>query len=281
MLLAALRMNNTDELIFMKFSRKFGHETSYKLEYFPMLRLSPWMQGRLSILWIRDCWQYCEGTGEQTFMKLKKQKVHEVSKHLTFPLSTPILHWMLFMIVFSDLLFYKCLQIVKPFPLMLIAIAKKAIWSNGSNYAGYREYTTDELLEALEIILFNTCIQFNGCIFKQTLGIPMGGNASPFIADLYLSWCEYCYMTKIKTYYAMEKLLSYNCRYLYDICTENLKYFGDIAKYIYDSILLFEGSAYSYKHDMFLDLYICVVHGKFVTDIYHKVDDFSYIYIYI
>ena len=24
----------------------------------------------------------------------------------------------------------------------------------------------------------------------------MGGNASPFIADLYLSWCEYCYMTK-------------------------------------------------------------------------------------
>ena len=35
---------------------------------------------------------------------------------------------------------------------------KKAFWSNGSNYAGYREYTIDELLEALEIILFNTYI---------------------------------------------------------------------------------------------------------------------------
>ena len=65
----------------------------------------------------------------------------------------------------------------------------------GSNYAGYREYAIDELLVALEIILFHNYIQFNGCIFKQILGIPMGGNASPFIADLYLSWCKYCYMT--------------------------------------------------------------------------------------
>ena len=69
---------------------------------------------------------------------------------------------------------------------------RKTFWSNGSNYAGYREYTNDKLFEALEIILFNTYIQFNGCIFKQILGKPMGGNASPFVADLYLSWCEYC-----------------------------------------------------------------------------------------
>ena len=60
-----------------------------------------------------------------------------------------------------------------------------------------REYTRDKLLEALELILFNTNIQFNGSIFKQMLRIPMGGNASPFIADLYLSWCEYCYMHKV------------------------------------------------------------------------------------
>ena len=83
-----------------------------------------------------------------------------------------------------------------------------------------RGLTTCMLIEALGIILLNTYIQFNGCIFKQILGIPMGGNASPFIADLYLSWCEYCYMTKIvKTDYAMAKSLSYNCRYLDDICT--------------------------------------------------------------
>ena len=154
---------------------------------------------------------------------------------------------------------------------------KKAFWSNGSNYAGYREYTIDKLLEALETILFNTYIQFNGSIFKQILGIPMGGNASPFIADLYLSWCEYCYMTKVvKTDYKLAKLLSYNCRYLDDICTINLKYFGDIAKDIYDNTLILEGSACSYKQDTFLDLYIRVVDEKFETGIYHKVDDFNF-----
>ena len=179
--------------------------------------------------------------------------------------------------IVSDLFIMKMFANNKAVSIMVNPNRKEAFWLNESNYAGYREYTIDELLEALEIILFNIYIQFNGCIFKQILGIPMGGNASPFIADLYLSWCKYCYMTKIvKTDYAMAKLLSYNCKYLDDICTVNLKYFGDIAKYIYDSTLLLEGSAGSYKQDTFLDLYICVVDAKFVTGIYHKVDDFNF-----
>ena len=165
----------------------------------------------------------------------------------------------------------------KSVAIMVNSNSKRAFWSNGSNYAGYREYTIDELLEALELILFNTYIQFNGSIFKQILGIPMGGNASPFIADLYLSWCEYCYMTKVvKTDYTLAKLLSYNCRYLDDICTIILQNFGDIAKDIYDNTLLLEGSTCSYKQDTFLDLYIRVVDHKFITGIYHKVDDFNF-----
>ena len=112
----------------------------------------------------------------------------------------------------------------------------------------------------------------------------MGGNASPFIADLYLSWCdlylswfEYCYMTKVvKTDYTLAKLLSYNCRYLDDICTINIQNFGDIAKDIYDNTLFLEGSTCSYIQDTFLDLYIRVVDHKFITGIYHKVDDFNF-----
>ena len=84
----------------------------------------------------------------------------------------------------------------KSVAIMVKSNSKRAFWSNGSNYAGYREYTIDKLLEALQLILFNTYIQFNGSIFKQILWIPLGSNASTFIADLYLSWCEYCCMTK-------------------------------------------------------------------------------------
>ena len=46
--------------------------------------------------------------------------------------------------------------------------------------------------------------------------------------------------------------------------------------YIYDNILLLEGSTCSYKQDPFLDFHICVVDPKFITGIYHKVDDFNF-----
>ena len=97
----------------------------------------------------------------------------------------------------------------------------------------------------------------------------MGGNASPFIADLYLSWCKYYYMTKIiKTDNAMAKLLSYNCRYLDDVCTVILKYFSDIANDVYDNTLLLEGSACNYKQDIG-SLYLRCWR-QFVTGIYHN-----------
>ena len=44
---------------------------------------------------------------------------------------------------------------------------RKKFWSNGSNYAGYRGCTFDELLDAIGIILFHTYTELNGCIFKQ------------------------------------------------------------------------------------------------------------------
>ena len=74
----------------------------------------------------------------------------------------------------------------------------------------------------------------------------------------------------------MSKLPSYNCKYLDDICTVHLQYFGDIAKDIYDCTLILESSACSYEQYTFLDLYIRVVGRKFVTGIYHKVDDFNF-----
>ena len=55
----------------------------------------------------------------------------------------------------------------------------------------------------------------------------MGRNAPPFFA-------ECCYITAfVKPDYTLAKKLSYNCRYLDDICPVNLKDdFGTIAKYI-------------------------------------------------
>lgn len=158
---------------------------------------------------------------------------------------------------------------------------KKAFWNKGESRTGYKEYTRDDLLDALHYILFNTYVQFAGNIFKQTQGIPMGGNASPFIADLCLAWAEYCFMMELSkskdpSDFELAKDLNNNSRYIDDISVLNFLGFGELAKRIYHKELILEESTSGYHYDHFLDLNIRVHNDNFVTGIYHKVDDFSF-----
>ena len=158
---------------------------------------------------------------------------------------------------------------------------KKAFWSQGTDYEDYKFYNEDKLLEALKFVLYETYVQFAGNVFKQIQGIPMGGNASPFIADLYLAWQEYCYMDKLVKSRSASDLqlaekLSLNSRYLDDIGVVNFLGFGSIAKEIYDPSCLLTASDFGYHYDHFLDLNVRIVNGKFIIGIYHKVDDFDF-----
>lgn len=145
----------------------------------------------------------------------------------------------------------------------------------------YRKYSVDQVIDAIKFILNNAYVQFAGDIFQQIIGIIMGGNACPEIADLYLIWCEYDYMQKLcsgKTKnLQLAKELSNNSRYIDDISTLNLSInFGTLSKVIYDNSLVLEQSSDSGLRDNFLDLHIYIKNGKFVTGIYHKVDDFDF-----
>ena len=112
---------------------------------------------------------------------------------------------------------------------------KQAFWSNCPSYSGYREYKIDRSLEALETILFNTYVQFNGNYLNKHwvyLWVEMYHHS---FTDWYVSWCEYCSITKlVNTNYTLAKKLSYNCRYSDDVCTVNFKDLGTIAKDIND-----------------------------------------------
>ena len=160
----------------------------------------------------------------------------------------------------------------------------KAFWAKSmNNYenSGYKEYDQQDLLRALHYILYETYVKFAGNIFKQTKGIPMGGNASPFIADLCLAWAEYNFMmelAKSKEPADIElcQLLSNNSRYIDDISVLNYLSFGDLAKRIYHEELLLEESTFGYHYDHFLDLNIRICAKRFIVGIYHKVDDFDF-----
>ena len=160
----------------------------------------------------------------------------------------------------------------------------KAFWSKTMNdykNSGYKCYDQEDLLRALHYILFETHVKFAGNIFKQTKGIPMGGNASPFIADLCLAWAEFQFMMNLSKSKEPEDsrllgLLSNNSRYIDDISVLNYLSFGELAKPIYHEELLLEESTFGYHYDHFLDLNVRICNGRFVTGIYHKVDDFDF-----
>ena len=45
------------------------------------------------------------------------------------------------------------------------------------------EYNQDEIIEMLDFLIDNI---FGGRVFQQTIGIPMGTNCAPLLADLFL-----------------------------------------------------------------------------------------------
>ena len=145
-------------------------------------------------------------------------------------------------------------------------------------------YDRVRLKSSLEYLLFNSYVKFGPYVFRQIKGIPMGGNASPLIADLFLANLEFKYMDKLVSSRSAENLrlakkLSNNSRYIDDIGVCNLNDINDFvrcSKEIYpDSIPLTAGCLENHK-DTFLDLDINIEEDRFVTKIYHKVDDFDF-----
>ena len=59
------------------------------------------------------------------------------------------------------------------------------ITQNGSLYAEFGR----KLCEALTFLMENIYVQFDGMIYQQIVGIPMGTTCAPLIADLFV----YCY----------------------------------------------------------------------------------------
>jgi len=148
-------------------------------------------------------------------------------------------------------------------------------------YKSYKMYTLSKLLDSIKFILFNTYITFGNKIFHQTKGIPMGGNSSPIISDLYLCSLEFDYMNKlIKTDYNRARLLSNNCRYLDDIVTPNINDFIVDFKIIYPTNLILEANVVDNTNDNisdhFLDLDIYISENRFCFKVYNKVDAFHF-----
>ena len=54
------------------------------------------------------------------------------------------------------------------------------------NPGGDNLYTADQICRMVEFLIDNIFVKFGGCLLHQVIGIPMGTNCAPLLADLFL-----------------------------------------------------------------------------------------------
>ena len=77
----------------------------------------------------------------------------------------------------------------------MIGIDKSYFVESHSKYNN--KHRQDEIIQMLDFLIDNICVLFGGRLFQQTMGISMGTNCAPLIADLFLHayiyeshWCS-------------------------------------------------------------------------------------------
>ena len=145
-------------------------------------------------------------------------------------------------------------------------------------YAGFHNVTASKLKLAVKFILNNTYVTFSNKIFKQVQGIPMGGNCSPLLADLFLCFCEYTFMSNLlkEKKFGLAKKLSNISRYIDDIAVVDYKWFERWLSIIYPDSLVANRSGESDTCVEYLDIKVNINEGNIVTDVFHKVDNFNF-----
>lgn len=174
----------------------------------------------------------------------------------------------LFDLLFSESNKYICIGLFK---------TKKSFFAK-KKYNGYYCLDINEFKDAVEFILQNTYITFGGLVFQQERGIPMGGGSSSLIADLFLCYREFLYMKTLlkEKKMGLAKLLSDNSRYVDDLSILNYRNFSDLIANIYPKDLIMERSGNNDKDVCYLDVRITIGSDEFATEVYNKVDEFSF-----
>ena len=103
-------------------------------------------------------------------------------------------------------------------------------------------YTVDNIYKMIEFLVDNIFVQFGGCIFFQVIGIPVGTNCAPSLADLFLYSYENEFVDNMIRRCHRRLARSFNLCYRYtdDLIIFNNKSFFDCLQEIYPSQLTAE-----------------------------------------
>ena len=139
-------------------------------------------------------------------------------------------------------------------------------------------YTADNICKMFKFLIDNIFVQFGGHLFYQMIGIPMGTNCAPLLADLffYSDENEFLHNMIRRGHRRLARSFNLYYRYIDDLIVFNNKKFLNYLKEIYPSQLTVEKANKSDHLADYLDLtFIIDSGGKLSTRPYDKRDDLT------
>ena len=142
-----------------------------------------------------------------------------------------------------------------------------------------KKYTETDIIGMLEFLIDNIFVEFGGQIFQQTIGIPMGTNCAPLLADLFLySYeAEFIQMLQRQGQKKLASSFNFTYRYIDDVLSLNNSNFSDYLHCIYPKELEIKETTETNKSATYLDLHLEIgPNGTLHSKLYDKRDDFDF-----
>ena len=142
----------------------------------------------------------------------------------------------------------------------------------------YKLWSCQKMCDALHYLLDKIFIRFGSKLYRQIVGIPMGTNCDPLVADLFLFCYERDFMLSLSDNNQADIIEAFNSTsgYLDDLLHIDNPYFEQIVGQIYPAELQLNKANYSDTEAPFLDLNLSITNGIVSSKIYEKRDDFNF-----
>jgi hypothetical protein len=131
----------------------------------------------------------------------------------------------------------------------------------------------------LEFLIDNIFAMFDGRVFQQTVGIPMGTNCATLLADLFLYSYEADFIQELlqKHEKSLARSFNFTFRYIYDVLSLKNSRFGDFVDRIYPIELEIKDTTDTDRSASYLDLHLKIdSEGRLRTKLYDKRYDFNF-----
>jgi hypothetical protein len=125
-------------------------------------------------------------------------------------------------------------------------------------YSSTKKFSETDIFNMLEFLIGNIFVMFAGPVFQQTVGIHMGKNCVPLLADLFLYSYEADFIQGLlkKNEKKLPQSFNFTFRYIDDVRSLNNSRFGDFVDRIYPIELEINDTTYTNRSASYLDLHL-------------------------